>query len=154
MKIQTILKMPYTIRQIKDIPKWLSCPLCSYETKLHNSLMKHLENCEDYDGHIDDIDSYDISEDLTIGDYIRQQVHCINITKNLIQSNALDLIKEMPVSDIRLFIRNKLLENTEEYSEIDGHIFNIYMFFFGVSEENNIIFSKRMFEYINSRHHY
>jgi hypothetical protein len=60
----------------------------------------------------------------------------------------------MPVSVIRLFIRNKLLENTEEYSEIDGHIFNIYMFFFGVSEENNIIFSERMFEYINSRHHY
>ena len=48
----------------------------------------------------------------------------------------------------------RVLENTEEYSEIDGHIFNIYMFFFGVSEENNIIFSKRMFEYINSRHHY
>jgi hypothetical protein len=69
--------MPYIIRQIKDIPKWLSCPLCNYETNLHNSLMKHLKNCEEYDGHIDDIDSYDISEDLTIGDYITQQMHCI-----------------------------------------------------------------------------
>ena len=145
--------MPYAIRQIKDIPNLLSCPLCNYETKLHNTLMKHLENCEDYDGHIDDIDSYDISEDLTIGDYIRQQVHCINIIKKFIQTNELDLIKEMPESDIRLFIRNKLLENMEEYSELDGHIFNIYMFFFGESEENNRVFSGRMFEYINTRHH-
>lgn len=145
--------MPYTIRQIKDIPKWLSCPLCSYETKLHNSLMKHLEKCEDYNSHIDDIDSYAISEDLTIGDYIRQQVHCINITQKLIQTNELDLIKEMPPSDIRLFIRNKLLENTEEYSEIDGHIFNIYMFFFGESEENNRVFCESMHHYINRRFH-
>lgn len=145
--------MPYITRQIKDIPKWLSCPLCSYETKLHNSLIKHLEKCEDYDGHIDDIDSYDISEDLTIGDYIRQQVHCINITKKLIQTNELDLIKEMPPSDIRLFIRNKLLENTGEYSEIDGNIFNIYMFFFGESEENNRVFCESMYHYINRRFH-
>ena len=145
--------MPYTIRQIKDIPKWLSCPLCSYETKLYNSLIKHLEKCEDYDGHIDDIDSYNISEDLTIGEYLRQQVHCINITKKLIQTNELDLIKEIPPSDIRLFIRNKLLENTEEYSEIDGHIFNIYMFFFGESEENNRVFCESMHHYINRTFH-
>ena len=143
--------MPYTIRQIKDIPKWLSCPLCSYETKLHNSLMNHLGKCKEYDGHIDDIDSYYISEDLTISDYIREQVHCINITKKLIQSNELDHIKEMPESDIRLFIQNKLLENTPEYDDLDGHVFNIYMFFFGKSEENNTVFCEKMLEYINRR---
>jgi hypothetical protein len=145
--------MPYTIRQIKDIPKWLLCPLCSYETNLHNSLIKHLDKCEEYDGDIDDIKFYNISENLTIGDYIRQQLHCINITKKLIKTNELDLIKEMHPTDIRLFIRNKLLENTEEYSEIDGHIFNIYMFFFGESEENNEVFCEKMCEYINRRHH-
>jgi hypothetical protein len=75
-----------------------------------------------------------------------------NIRKKLIQTNELDHIKEMPPSEIKLFIRNKLLENMEEYSEIDGNIFNIYIFFFGESEENSNIFCEKMVEYINRKH--
>ena len=143
--------MPYIIREIKDIPKWLSCPLCTYETKIHNNLLKHLDNCEEYDGGIDDIEDYYISDDVTISDYIKQQMNCINTTKKLIQTNELDDIKQRTPNEIRLFIKNKLLENIPEYYAITGEVCNIYTFFFGDSEENNKVFCEKLVEYINIR---
>ena len=137
------------IRQIKDIPKWLSCPFCTYETKLHNNLLKHLDKCEEYEGDIDDIEDYHISEDATIGDYIKEQTNCINTTKKFIQTNELDSIKQRTPNEIRLFIKNKLLENIPEYYAITGEVFNIYTFFFGNSEENDNFFVNTMCEYIN-----
>lgn len=128
--------MPYSRRTIKDIPNWLACPLCSnYETKNRNYLLKHFNKCEEYDGHIDDVESYDIDEVTTIGDFINQEMNCINLTKLLIQSNELETLQTQTPDEIRLFIKNKLLLNINQYPSIELDANIIQEFFFGETEE-------------------
>jgi hypothetical protein len=129
--------MPYTNKVVEEIPKWLQCPLCGdYETKYLNYFIKHFNNCENYDGHIDDIESYDIDDNITIGDFIKQELNCIETTKILIKTNELNNIQTQTPSQIREYIKNKLMINIPSYLSIDMDIIKIYEFFFGISEES------------------
>ncbi len=68
--------MPYIIKTVNDIPNWIECPLCGdYATKHKHYLINHFKKCEQYEGHIDDVLSYDINEDFTVEDYIEQSVN-------------------------------------------------------------------------------
>ena len=67
--------MPYQIRTIKEIPKWLDCPICGvYQTLHYNYLMNHFKKCEEYENHIDDVEMYDLDNNTTVGDYIQQKI--------------------------------------------------------------------------------
>ena len=129
--------MAYTNKNIKDIPKWLGCPLCGdYETNKRRYFINHFNKCEEYDGHIDDIETYDIDDELSMNDYINQELNCINTTKRLIQTNELQNIQNQTPNEIRSYIKNKLLENEHIYSSIDLDAIKIYDFFFGETEES------------------
>ncbi len=134
--------MPYTVKSVKEIPNWLECPFCGdYSTKYKHHLINHFKNqCEEYEGHIDDVLSYDINENFTVEDYIEQSVNLINTTKEFIKTKELKGIETQSIDEVLLCIKNKLLKNLplcyrSSYSDINIHSFNIYEFFFGKSEE-------------------
>ena len=127
--------MPYQIRTIKEIPKWLDCPICGvYQTLHYNYLMNHFKKCEEYENHIDDVEMYDLDNNTTVGDYIQQKINVINTTKKLIQTNELENIQDQLLDQIQLYIQNKLLENINTYNLITTDSLQIYEFFFGESE--------------------
>jgi len=129
--------MPYQTKTVKDIPNWLQCPICDmYQTKHRSYLMNHFKKCDEYDGHIDDVLQYDINKDTTVEDFIEQQVNVINITKKLIQTNELNAIQNQSLDEIRLYIKNKLLQDILPYDVIEMDALNIYELFFGESEES------------------
>lgn len=135
--------MPYQIRTIKEIPNWLQCPICGeYDTKYRSYLMKHFKRCEEYDDHIDDVLSYDINQNTTVEDFMEQEVNAINTVKNLIKTNELQAIQNQTPDEIRLYIKNKLLESINPYSTVDFNVINIYDFFFENSEENSNKFNE------------
>ena len=87
--------MPYKSKTIKEIPKWLDCPICGvYQTLHYNYLMNHFKKCEEYENHIDDVEMYDLDNNTTVGDYIQQKINVINTTKKLIQTNELENIQD------------------------------------------------------------
>ena len=129
--------MPYQIRTIKEIPKWLDCPICGvYQTLHYNYLMNHFKKCEEYENHIDDVEMYDLDNNTTVGDYIQQKINVINTTKKLVQSNELENIQNQSLDQIQLYIQNKLLENINTYNSIMTDSLQIYEFFFGESEDS------------------
>ena len=135
---------------LNNIPQWIMCPLChEYMTKYKTYFLKHFNKCEDYDDHIDDIESYNIDENTTIGEYIEQKVNCIETTKKLIKTHELQDITTY--NDIKLYIRNKILENITYYLHINTDIIHIYQFFFGKTEESSNDYTNEMVKYIESR---
>jgi hypothetical protein len=127
--------MPYKSRTIKEIPKWLDCPLCGvYQTLNYNYLMNHFRKCEEYEDHIDDVEMYNLDDNTTVGDYIQQKINLINTIKKLIQTNELENIQNQSLDQIELYIKNKLLENINTYNSITTDSLQIYEFFFGESE--------------------
>ena len=129
--------MPYQIRTIKEIPKWLDCQICGvYQTLHYNYLMNHFKKCEEYENHIDDVEMYDLDNNTTVGDYIQQKINVINTTKKLIQTNELENIQDQLLDQIQLYIQNKLLENINTYNSIMTDSLQIYEFFFGESEDS------------------
>ena len=127
--------MPYKSKTIKEIPKWLDCPICGvYQTLHYNYLMNHFKKCEEYENHIDDVEMYDLDNNTTVGDYIQQKINVINTTKKLIQTNELENIQDQLLDQIQLYIQNKLLENINTYNLITTDSLQIYEFFFGESE--------------------
>jgi hypothetical protein len=141
--------MPYNKRTNKEIPKWLGCPLCgNYETNQGTYFLKHFKQCEEYDGHIDDVESYNIDEVTTIGDFINQQMNCINLTNLLIQSNELETIQTHTPDEIRLFIKNKLLLTINRYTSIDSDAVRIQEFFFGETEQTQQKFIEEVMKII------
>jgi hypothetical protein len=144
--------MPYQTRTIKEIPNWLECPICEeYDTKQRNYLMNHFKKCEQYEGHIDDVLSYNINENTTVEDFIEQEVNAINTVKKLIKTNELQTIQNQTPDEIRLYIKTKLLQGIHPYFTVDFNAFHIYEFFFGDSEENSNKFSNEMYKYLNQR---
>ena len=129
--------MPYKSKTIKEIPKWLDCPICGvYQTLHYNYLMNHFKKCEEYEDHIDDVEMYDLDDNTTVGDYIQQKINVINTTKKLVQSNELENIQNQSLDQIQLYIQNKLLENINTYNSIMTDSLQIYEFFFGESEDS------------------
>ena len=129
--------MPYKSKTIKEIPKWLDCPICGvYQTLHYNYLMNHFKKCEEYEDHIDDVEMYDLDDNTTVGDYIQQKINVINTTKKLVQSNELENIQNQSLDQIQLYIQNKLLENINTYNSITTDSLQIYEFFFGESEDS------------------
>jgi hypothetical protein len=127
--------MPYQIRTIKEIPKWLDCPICGvYQTLHYNYLMNHFKKCEEYEDHIDDVEMYNLDDNTTVGDYIQQKINLINTTKKLIQTNELENIQNQLIDQVELYIKNKILENINTYNSITTDSLQIYEFFFGESE--------------------
>ena len=133
--------MPYLLKNLKEIPNWLDCPFCGdYTTKQKHYLLNHFKKCEQYDGHVDDVLSYDMDDNFTVENYIEQQVNLINTMKEFIKTNELKDIESQTIDEILLYIKNKLLNNRplyykSSYSDIDIHSCDIYEFFFGKSEE-------------------
>ena len=129
--------MPYQRKTVKDIPNWLQCPICGeYDTKQRSYLMNHFKKCEQYEEHIDDVLQYDIDEHTTVEDFIEQQINVINTTKKLIKTDELHAIQNQSLDEIRLYIKNKLLEGIIIYDIIEMDALNIYELFFGESEES------------------
>ena len=129
--------MPYTIKNIKDIPKWLTCPLCgNYNTKTRIHFINHFNKCEEYEGAIEDIEEYAIDDITRISDFIEEILNCITTTRLLINTNELQPLENETPTNIRLYIKNKLLENITQYPRIELDAINIYDFFFGYSEES------------------
>jgi hypothetical protein len=127
----------YQYHTYNDIPKWLECPVCfMYQTRHKSYFLKHFKNCEEYDGHIDDVEDYNIDDDTTIGDYIEKTLNCIEVTKELIRTNELKNIENQPYLEIKEFIKRKLVLNFKEYPNIDNEIIYIYNLFFGETEES------------------
>ena len=127
----------YQYQTYNDIPKWLQCPLCSmYGTHHRSYFLKHFNKCEEYDGHIDDILSYQFDENITIEDYVEQQLNCIGTTKKLIRTNELENIQNQMYIEIKEYIKRKLLENFNDYPDIDNEIIQIYNLFFGDCKES------------------
>ena len=147
--------MAYNNRLIKDIPKWLQCPLCGdYETNYHKYFINHFNKCEDYDEDIDDIESYDIDETTTIGDFIEQEMNCIKTTKLFIKTNELQPIHEQPPNQIREYIKNKLLINISSYPSIDMDAIKIYEFFFGETEESKNEYKDKFLSWLKLKRPY
>jgi hypothetical protein len=66
---------------------------------------------------IDDIEFYELDENITIGNYIEQQINCINTTKKLIRTNELNNIQNKIEIDLTMdFIKHiinkdKIMDN-------------------------------------------
>lgn len=141
----------YQYKIIKDIPKWIYCPLCGgYDTKNESHFINHFNKCEDYEGHIDDIKDYYIDDLTTIGDFLEQKKNCIKITKDLIKTHELKNIESQSYNEIKQYIKNKLVINTP-YIELNSDAINIYNFFFGECKESEEDFLNGLVEEINNR---
>jgi hypothetical protein len=144
--------MPYAVKSVKDIPKWLDCPLCGfYNTKHERYLLNHYNKCPDYEGHPDDVESEFLDEDTTIGDYIHQRLNCINTAKKLINTNELEAHKEETYENIKNILKNKLLETISIYNNIETDVIDLYRFFFGKTEESDVDYCAKMHEIILKR---
>ena len=146
--------MSYSNRTIKEIPKWLECPMCyEYSTKVPNYLIEHFNNCDEYDDHIDDINEHDFGHDETIEEYIHIQMNMINTTKVLIKTNELNIIRDQSFNDVHLYIKNKLINNSHNYIISDDRLDEcarlIYDFFFGMTEQSDKMFNDSVMKWMN-----
>jgi hypothetical protein len=145
----------YSYKTYDEIPNWLQCPLCAvYNTQHKTYFLNHFNSCEEYNGHIDDIESYEFDENITIGDFIEQQLNCINTTKKLIRTNELENIQNESYLEITEYIKKKLLENIVEYSDIKNEIIYIYEFFFGETKESKEDFKKLVLDALHNHQNY
>jgi hypothetical protein len=131
--------MPYRIRKIEDIPNWVDCPFCGlYETKCSKTLLRHIRvGCIEYNGDRDLVKEEMLSVDISVGDYIRQMENNIALAEHFIQTNELEALQELPVSDIIKYIVEKI---GKPYSGIDMDAIEIYEFFFGECFESRQLY--------------
>lgn len=140
--------MPYTRKTISEIPKWVYCPFCndvdhSYKNK--NALLNHIQKCSEFEGDIDNIEEEQIDDDTTIQSFIEQRLYMINIAKEFIKSNELDVIKDQSFAQLFTHIKNRcgqFIGNSD--SEIDWAVSEIYTFFFGDCEDIDRIMVEHM----------
>jgi hypothetical protein len=128
--------MVYTRRQVKDISYKIPCPFCVYSTKHITSLYNHLNKCEEYEGHIDDVESENYFEDMTIGNLIEIHKTKIELTKEFIKTNELEQIQNQTSEQIREYIQNKLKQKIMYQGDIILDCFEIYEFFFSLTLED------------------
>lgn len=117
--------MSYIKRQIKDIPKWLFCPECGYDTSSSKRLITHMQKCGELD-------------ESKIESHIEISLNLINIAKELVQSNELENIKYQNTDNIILYLKNKIIPFEffyERKSSIDFDSIRLYEFFFGFNED-------------------
>jgi len=68
-----------------------------------------MNKCDEYEGHIDDVNYEDVDETTTVDDLIQIHEAKINLTKEFIRSNELEQLQTQSSEQIREYIKTKLL---------------------------------------------
>ena len=136
--------MPVYRQQTVDsvnLYKVLDCPYCSYsspEVIYKSQMLNHIKNCKDYEQENDNIEDDECGDgEETVGYYLNWRVNLINTVKKFIRTNELDLINTQTPEEIRLYIKNKLLENIFTNRRVDLDTFWIYTKFFEMNDIEN-----------------
>jgi len=131
---------PQTVESIK-LYLVLSCPFCLYSSptiKYKSQMLNHIKNCNEYQQENDNIEDDEYGEeDETIGYYLNWRINIINTVKKFIRTNELSLIHNQTPEEIRIYIKNKLLENILIDRRVDLDTFSIYRWFFDINDLEN-----------------
>ena len=92
----------------------LDCPYCSYSNptiKYRSQILNHIKKCKTHEQENDNIEDDNCNDDEeTVKYYLDWMINLINTIKKFIRTNELALINTQTPEQIRLYIKNKLLE--------------------------------------------
>lgn len=116
----------------------LACPFCLYSSltvKYRSQILNHIKKCDEYEQGDDIIEDDECGEgDETIGHYLDWRINLINTVKKFIRTNEFALINTQTPEQIRLYIKNKLLESILTDRRIELDVFWIYTKFFEMND--------------------
>lgn len=143
----------YTEQTVESINLYavLECPFCSYKSptiKYKSQMLNHIKNCNRYEQENDNIEDDEYGEeDETIGYYLNWRINLINTVKKFIKTDVLAQLYTQTPEQIRLYIKNKLLENTQIDRRADLDTFWIYSKFFEIDDVENQKYMEIMEQY-------
>ena len=119
----------------------LDCPYCSYTNptvKYRSQMLNHIKKCNEHEQENDNIEDDNCNDgEETVKYYLDWRINLINTIKKFIRTNELALINTQTPEQIRLYIKNKLLENIIIDRRIDLDTFWIYRHFFEMNDIEN-----------------
>jgi hypothetical protein len=119
----------------------LACPYCSYSSpsiKYRSQMLNHIKKCNEHEQENDNIEDDNCNDgEETVKYYLDWRINLINTIKKFIRTNELALINTQTPEQIRLYIKNKLLENITIDRRIDLDTFWIYRHFFEMNDIEN-----------------
>ena len=127
----------YINRNLSDITFGFSCPFCHNNYKTKAGLITHTKYCSDNEESGESLEYIFVSENNSAADMINWQNEIIKLTKELVVSNELALLESQSPEHIREIIRGKMKTRTYNNYIEECDIYNVYEFFFGLSETDN-----------------
>jgi len=150
---------PQTAESI-NLYKVADCPFCSYTSptmKYKSQMLNHIKKCKDHEQENDNIEDDECDDgEETVGYYLNWRFTIISVVKTFIRTNELALINTQTSQDIRLYIKNKLLENinpdgTADFNKrLDLDVFWIYAKFFEMNDTDNQSYDEVIQQYYES----
>jgi hypothetical protein len=133
----------YTPQTIDNVKLYLvlACPFCLYSSPTityKSQMLNHIKNCSEYEQENDNIEDDECDDgEETIGNYLDWRINIMNTVKKFIRTNELALINNQTPEEIRIYIKNKLLENILIDRRVDLDTFSIYRWFFDMDNLEN-----------------
>jgi len=124
----------YMYRNFGEFDVCLQCPFCGNDYKTKSGIISHAKHCNDNPDTELSLDNIIVWKSASALDMIKWQAEVPKLVKELINSSELAIIQTHTPEQIREDIRTRMrLRTANNYIE-ECDIYNIYEFFFGLTE--------------------